>query len=271
MIQRMSYAQYEQMPGLRHSALKRMIDSPKACLWAQQHPGPDKRALSVGKATHAAVLEPVVFERDFVVFRGVRHGKAWEAFVVEHAAQTILTVNEHEEATQLAAAILDNAQAREVLDGNMPEVCVTWVEDDIECKARLDAASPSGIIEIKTTVHPYDKEHGGFYDEVAKFHYHSQLAWYRHGLAKNEGQRRPVRVIAVGKEGPFEVGVYDVPGPILVEGERRWRVLFEQYRACVASGKWPGFADGRRCILELPEWALGGEIVWEDTDRSNAP
>ena len=255
-IQRMSYAQYERdLPGLRHSALKEISNSPHACRWFENHPRPDRRATELGKATHAGILEPDARERDFVVYDGTRRGKAWDAFFAEHADKTILSVGVDSYSRAIADAVRANDEARKLLEGVMPEVCVTWEEAGVLCKARLDGVSPGGIVELKTTRRPYNRPHGGFPGEVANFSYHSQLGWYWHGLDQNEHKTRPVNIICAQNAEPWEVAVYEVPGQILAEGCRRWRAWLDQYRACAGAGKWPGFATAP-IVLELPEWAF---------------
>lgn len=76
----MSHEEYEAIDAVNHSLLKWMGVSPRHFDFASRTPRPNTKVFGLGRAVHAAILEPERFLRDSVVCTLSRGTKAWELF-----------------------------------------------------------------------------------------------------------------------------------------------------------------------------------------------
>ena len=252
----MKYHHYVALEGVRASDLKALRKSPLHC--HEREDGDSGRAL---RAMHALLLEPEVFDEDFVVFEGkARRGKAYEAFAAEHEGYTILNQREEEAARSVVEGVLRHPVARRLLnERGESEVTLTWTDPDtgLPCKGRLDRlAGGSLIIDAKGygTSDPREISR-----RVARLGAHVQLAHYRRGLELARGVRDArVMIISYETRPPYDVAVVELESDALAIGERERAKLMAQYAECLESGKWPG-----RCPevvpLILPDW-LSAEL-----------
>ncbi len=257
---------YESIAAVNWSTLKEMNVSPKHYRYRLQNPRQDTPALALGRAVHAAVYEPDVFERRYVAYPGkVRRGAEWEEFKAEHAGCDIITQDERAMAMQMRNALL--AEAGDYLRGGFAEQTLTWTDEEtgMPCKGRVDQVN-GRLIELKTTrsASPH-----GFATDARKFGYHGQLAFYTDGLAANgielEG---PPLVIACQSEPPHDVVVYETAEATLASGRRLYRQLLVRLVECHTTGHWPGVANGEVLPFEVQSWdepeetlTLGGIAV----------
>lgn len=62
-------------------------------------------AFDIGTYFHTSLLEPDKIQTDCAVFTGIRRGKAWENFQVEHAGKAIITETELKQAQGLVESV----------------------------------------------------------------------------------------------------------------------------------------------------------------------
>jgi hypothetical protein len=86
----------------------------------------------------------------------------------------------------------------------------------------------------------------------------AQLAYYVDGYEIAEGKRLPATLVAVEKNPPFVVQVYQLTDEHLQLGRETYRQWLDQLRVCRDESRWPGFMDGPM-ILQLPKWAMNEE------------
>jgi hypothetical protein len=138
-----------------------------------------------------------------------------------------------------------------------------WVdsETNLSCKARLDWLTPNILLDLKSTA---DLDANRFRSAVARYQYHCQLAFYSMGLIAL-GYARPVKLLAVEKTPPYDVGVFDITEDMLAVGEDQVRHLLRQLIECLRKDEWPGrFPE--EAELWLPSWALPAESDLTDLD-----
>jgi hypothetical protein len=109
------------------------------------------------------------------------------------------------------------------------------------------------LVDVKTTSFI-----GRFDNEVAKFGYHGQLAFYADGLAAIEPASITPLIIAIQNEAPFDVVVFTMADAV-EEGRKLYRRLLRQYIECRRTNYWPGICPkaGMPCVL--PKWAREDE------------
>ena len=181
--------QYRSADGLNWSALKHIGKSPKHYQHQLGALYSDSASFRLGRATHAAILEPHRFQSDWVIYPGRRAGKAWQAFHEEHAGREILNETEHRTAQAMAAAVQAHAPCAERLQEGWAERSIFW-DEDIPCfaepvtmKARLDWVYRDGeawvLLDVKTA---RDISARGFGSAAGRYLYHGQVAHYLTGL-----------------------------------------------------------------------------------------
>lgn len=225
-------------------------------------PGPDSDAMRLGRATHIAILEPHLFERECVQWtEGRRAGKAWEAFAAEHATQEILTDSEWECLLGMCGAVRTHDEASRYLMEGAAEQTLLW-EDVVPevgglpevrtpCKGRLDWIGRLATVDLKTTrdASPEAVERAFF-----NLGYHVQAAFYSDGYEAATGTRLPFVVIAVESSSPYVVQVYEVPEELLDLGRETYRTWLARRAMCIAEAEWPGYST-QTLPLTLPRWA----------------
>jgi exodeoxyribonuclease VIII len=256
------------MEKVRFSHLKAMAESPKSFRHAVDVPREDTPAMRLGRAVHCAVLEPQLFAERYAVRpagidRRTKEGKAaWEAFLAEVGQREILDGDEHDKARRIGAAVRSHEAAAKLLEQGVAEQALSWTHEGRECSGRADWIGGDYVLDLKTT----SKFGRAFPSEVARRHYHAQLAWYIYGATESGmvGIERGI-IIAVDSAAPHDVAVYELSADALWAGEQAWRSWMQRLAACEAEGQWPGQSPGLE-VLELPAWAYGSSDDGDATD-----
>lgn len=256
-------ADYRATRAVSCSTLKRFAEAP-----AKAHVSrPDTGAMSAGRLIHSAVLEAHTFHFLYAVTDLDRRGtKAWqeeEAAAASEGRQLIKRAD-YDGAMRIRDAVLAHPTARNLLaPGLLTEASVFWPDHGtgLPCRARMDGIRPEQrvLLDVKTTV---DASPDEFVRSAGKFKHHWQAAFYRAGIAAAPGGFRPEAFffIAVERDEPHLVAVYELSRTALMQGERDIREALEEYARCEASGIWPGYAD-EPVMLDLPSWAMDEEYV----------
>ena len=269
------FGDYRALAGVNWSHLKLLDRSPLH----YHSPSPDKDTPARGlfRAVHAAVLEPHVYDRDFVVYEGRRdkRSKAYQAVLTDHPCATILKPSEDEEARGIAAAVRAYPAATALLDhaDAMTEASFTWScsVTGIECKGRADYLLPGHRIELGPFRIVPDPDCAVLIDlknmrsvspremsrDIAKMGYHGQGAHYCDGVAAVLGVERVMfGILGVESNAPHAVGLEMLSDEDLAAGAA-WRDgLMRTLAECSASGVWPGPCPEPR-MSDLPTWAPG--------------
>jgi hypothetical protein len=261
-------AAYRAHSGLNWSLLKTIGKSPKHFLHSRNNPRPDSPTFRIGRAVHAAILEPERFEQDWIVYAGRRAGKAWAAFFEEHSDREILNQSEMDKVRAMAAAVRGRSDLAAVLAEGIAEASYVWSHGityhpklNPTFKARADWIYHDGegfvLLDLKTT---RDIESRSFGRDAARLLYHGQLAHYRDGLAQilmDAGIDESLRVelLVVETEAPHDCGIYRLDSTASERGAMRRDDLLQRWAECTTSGDWPGQLP-EPGWLELPEWEL---------------
>ena len=254
-------AAYRAHPALNWSLIKTIAKSPLHFKHRRDNPRPDSPTFRVGRAVHAAILEPERFKREWVVYHGRRAGKAWTAFFDEHEGCEILNATEYDTVVAMASAVRSRRDLAAVLEDGLAEVSLRWNKQypnyGLDLKARADWIYHDGdswvVLDLKTT---RDVEARSFGRDAARLMYHGQLAHYAEGLSATLGGV-PVRaeLLVVETEAPHDCGLYRLDDVALQCGRARREQLLSRYAACLRSREWPGQIPEPGYLL-LPTWEL---------------
>jgi exodeoxyribonuclease VIII len=261
------YSDYETWDGINHSTLKWFSRSPAHARQYRVRPPEPSAQMALGSATHVAVLEPDRFPdayaRGIQVDRRYSKGKeAWARFQSENAGRIVLAPEEFDLCLRLREAVWSHPTAADILRGpGGNEMSAFWRDRDTgkDCRGRMDAIRSfygwTFIVDLKTAA---DASPDGFSRAAARFSYAEQAAFYLDGLnALDERSRRFVH-IAVEKEEPCAVAVYELDEQSIDEGRRAYRRHLKQYAECIETQTWGGYGDGI-LPLSLPRWSFKRE------------
>lgn len=254
-LQRMTYREYELVPGVRWSRLKIMRTSPLHYLRYEETPSTPSQDL--GTAVHFAVFEPELFDAECVTSDLNRNSNDFKAWRVEQAGKLILKTGQRDEALRIGEAVRAHGPAAEILVAGEAEQTMTWTDPEtgILRKARPDWITPPGLAILADLKTATDIGDAMFGRAAGRYCYHGQLVDYRGGLYVETGVLYQPVIIAVENHEPYDVRVADITGAELTAGENVVRDLLDRLAECIATNSWPGqFPE--RGKLNLPPWEL---------------
>lgn len=252
--EKMPFSQYIELTGEHSTALRRMLVSPLEYMWHKKNAREDSDTLRTGRAVHTAVLEPLQFMREYVMFDGRRAGKVWDAFEVEHAGKTILKPEMYDPVVAMAEAIRAHPVAGSLFTGpGKSELSIQWRhESGTLCKARIDRLGPA-LVDIKTAA---DITPHGFGAASFRYGYHVQASFYADAVKAAGLGVFPVRLVVVQKKPPHDVVVYEFGDDELAAGRKDYERALELIKQCNLTNSWPGQAPTEAVPLKLPHWAM---------------
>lgn len=265
-LQSLPAEDYHSNSAIGHSSLVRIIRSPAHYREYATHPLEPTAAMQFGTAFHTALLEWDLFGKTFVAApkfdRRTKEGKAqalsWEA---ENTGKIALTPDQMEAIGRMVISVRQHKGARRLLDSGLAETSGFWLDDltGIECKIRPDflktesETTIAGIVDVKTCV---DASSNGFSKAVATMGYDVQAAFYQDGMKALSGKTIPFYFIAIEKEAPYAVAVYQASEAMLEIGREKYRAALELLDWCFSNNSWPSYQPGGEIeMIDLPRWA----------------
>jgi hypothetical protein len=256
------------LSGISSSALKKALRSPAHYRAYLVEPDRDDAARKFGRAVHALLLEPHSFDDRFAVWSdGRRAGWRFEEFCEQHPGKTVLTEDEHRRAVEAALELRNNPDFplgvwldglaatanHDAVPAAKAEFTIVWVDEEtgLECKARIDAHSPTPqplAFDAKTTD---DARKAGFRRQFAKQDYDLQAAHYCAGLKAFYGVDFPFLFGAVEAKAPHGTGIFGMSAQLLANGEQKRRHALALLKRCQDTNLWPKYETGGIQTLEL--------------------
>jgi len=228
------------------------------------------RAMDIGTALHALVLQPDRFET--MVFTAPetrsRRSKAdkefWSELEEEAGQRVILKTTEWDTVRRMADSLMSHPISGPMLTGNdgRSEVSAVWDEPGtrMRCKTRIDRIVPGAFsIDIKKTT---DASEGSFMASIRKYGYHCQAAWNEIGFEAVTGAKSPFTLAAVEENYPFAVHCY-CPSDRAVElGRVQLMASLSRYMRAIREDSWPSYNENKLTAFDMPEyeyalWGVG--------------
>jgi hypothetical protein len=249
---------YRSHPGLNYSAAKALLRSPKHFQAALNRKFEPSREMLIGTAVHEAVLEgksPSYIVRPADLDLRTKEGKEWKA---KNIGKEIMSPDEDSAVRNAIKAVRESADAQYLLKlCKQREVGIIQNYNGLDIKGRLDAhgndeAGKAIILDFKTTSSADPEEFGR---KAFGLRYPMQTAWYQSLLALELGLEEPPAYfwLTVETQEPFDVVIYQPSEEAMEIGRAQMQYCVETYKACIASGKWPGYSKGI-LQLEVPSW-----------------
>ena len=257
-----------------------MAVSPKHAIHYLWNPDEgDSYALILGRAVHAAVLEPGRIKERIKLgpinpSTSKPFGPNTDKFIkfaAEAERRGFFAVHDNDAplVRQIRWAMRFDEEAKVLVEGEgLNEFAIVWDEPlgdsgvTIRCKVKVDRVrfgTPMRWLDLKTT---RNIDPDAFGRDCYNLGYDIQLAHTLRGLLaavafddRFTTQDVWPNFIAVENKAPYDVVVYDPEPEFLQIGTTRRGELFRRFAWCMARDQWPGVSGGQRAHLALPGWA----------------
>lgn len=237
-----------------------------AYLSPDRPPREETASQKFGTAFHAAMLEPDLYEKTYVVPpEGVdRRSKDGKAFFAELESKGNIVISAEQQ--KQIAMMVEAMRARPMVRAIMSQaylfessIFVTDPETGIQLKIRPDimiepcTAFPNGLIgDVKTTT---DASPEGFAKSASNYEYHIQAAFYVDVFQMAFQTKKPPAFIflAIEKDYPFAANEFSTSIGHIDLGRSEYRPLLPQMAKCFESGVWPGYSTNLE-PLPMTSW-----------------
>jgi exodeoxyribonuclease VIII len=267
-VKSIPFSEYQRLRGCNWSTLSSMDTSPLKYRDNLSDPPEATATMQLGSAIHAAVLEPHVFEAEYVLWPDAKRGKAYDEFKAEHEGQSILNAEQWEQCMGAAYAVhraRHGREARRTMRGCRRELSLVWTDPatGIRCKARPDLVRMKRerdgrlgailLADMKTTTTVDARKFGR---TAADLLYHGKMAFACRGLETIFGlPPMKVAIIAVEQKRPHDIGVFPLDPDVLYAGDQLVTKLLHQLQTCRKRRSWPG-RYSEPVSLDFPQYAL---------------
>lgn len=218
----------------------------------------ESAAMAFGTLVHTFVLEPHVAEARYRTRADVdgrtKEGKAvrdWEQSLTAQQGVQFISRSDYDAAVSIATSVRTHLGATSLLTGGMAEVSGT--ADNfcgINARIRPDYLTDGHIVDLKTCV---DARGDAFVRSVLNYGYDVQAAYYLDVAEAIDGKKRKFYWVAVEKDTPFAVSVYEASDAMIERGRAQYKRAIELYLECATYDVWPAYSQQIQ-QLELPGW-----------------
>lgn len=253
---------YFSRPELSQSQLKDFMVSPAYYKLRREKPRVETEAMAIGTAVHAAVLEPEIFVKKYVVSgkidRRTKAGKEeFEKFNVENSGKTVLNCETYDMILSMRDSVLDHPRVKDIFKLPMQAEKEIFFElEEVACKAKLDAIVPSinTVIDFKTA---RSASADSFKKDMINMQYDVQAFWYCEAYKSLTGKYPGFYAfIVASKEEPYPVGFFSVDSEFLDRGRYYALKALKKFKECVEKDIWPKNESDEVIQINTPEWAL---------------
>lgn len=245
------------------------------------------RAMTIGSALDAGLLEPSIFRSSYIN-SGAKDRTASEYKQAVKSVGTdelVLTANEYAGIQTMIDSVWSDPTARAQLDMNAHRQLSVFAidpETGVTVRCRFDLVSFSGgadeagvAVDLKKT---QDARAPAFERSIINYRYYVQAPFYLDVLRWASGiDINEFRILAVEEKPPHGLKVYRIDDTAMAEGRKDYRADLDRYAECLESDEWPAYDTSEVDLIGLPEWRLRqieGElddagIVYSDDEPEN--
>lgn len=253
---------YHAYAGISKSGLDLIARSPAHYAYRASHE--PSRAMVIGSATHAAIFEPDVFAKQYMLLKDVtdRRASAYKEAVKVHGEDNVLTGKEADAVAGMQAELQLNPHAQALLSASgWPEIAcfATDPVTGVLVKCKFDKLLKDlRSVDLKTT-----QDLREFAKSVANYRYHVQQAFYSDVFEWATGlQLTSFDFLAVEKDAPNASRIFALDTPSVDYGRKLYRQALNVYAECLQANEWP-MPPGDTEYLTLPYWAADPDLQQE--------
>ena len=255
---------YHRAPGISNSGLNLVARSPAH--YAHSAPWKTTRAMEIGTAFHAALLEPERFRTEYMVVKGIddRRKSEYKEAAKTWGSDRALTASEGASVSVMAESVQANPDARAVLSQPGYAELSGFVEDPetgVLLRVRFDwLAETAQAVDVKKT---QDARPFAVSRSINNYRYHCQQAMYSHVFELIEG--RPLesyQFLAIEEQPPCANVMYTLDHLAVQHGHTLYRDALHDYAIACESDEWPSYGTTSD-VIGLPEYVMNeleGEI-----------
>lgn len=254
-IKTMSNEEYHRHDSISKSGLDLIAKSPAHFRYAA-HREPT-RAMTLGTATHMAILEPDLYAAQYVTLPdGVdRRSSVYKEAVKTRSEESVLVRSEADRIEGMTAAVRGNREAQLILGRAGVSEASLFATDPVTgvaVRCRFDWLTYDlHAVDLKTTAAADDDS---FAKSIVNYRYFVQEAFYRDVFQWATGEKlRSFTFLAVESEMPHCVTMPVLADDVVAYGRQLYRRDLNRYADCLASGVWPGL-DGAPHVIGMPGW-----------------
>jgi len=241
--------------SLSSSGARRLLEiAPAEWLYELDHPEVREPTpeMEKGTAVHTLVLGvgPAIVEIKAPNWR--RPADQDERKAIRSRGGVPLLTHEVALVEAMAEAVLTHDEAGPLFDEGDPEVSAYGPDPitGVMMRARTDWLQRRRAMDLKTCESSSPRD---FEDEVRRFGYHVQQAWYELTFEAAEAPLDEFVFVAVAKRPPHLVAVHRLTRRAVDLGADIARRALNKYAALRESDEWPGHPPGVHEI-DLPDW-----------------
>ena len=250
---------YHSTPAISKSGLDKIAKTPAHYKRAKTKA---TKAMELGTAFHAMVLEPAVFDAKFLTLPDVkdRHQSEYKKAKESYGDGNVLVGEECHQLAGMYASLSANPKAAELtgMEGwRELSVFAHDPETGVLCRARFDelAQNEQGeliAVDLKTTSDAAPDE---FSNSIARYRYHVQTAFYCDVLSWATGSiLSEFWFLAVESKAPHGVICRYLDEASELQGRDEYRADLDLYAKCKAEDYWPCYDQPEDAEISLPDW-----------------
>lgn len=258
----MSDEEYFALPYPSNSKLLKLRDSPKHLKHDLDNPTITTPAMRFGQAFHCAILLPDIYKETWGFLPDIdgrtTEGKKVKAEVMAKYGKNVLSLDEHLTIEEMKITLEEHPKAKALLASLIPtkkEQVIIWTHQPtgLKCKAKIDGISEHNLaIDIKTTNDASLKE---FMRSLHTYGYHRQASYYLQGLNALGIMAKSFIFIAIEKEPPYGIGLYNIDHESLAIGHAENLNALYLWKECEEKQQWLDYNEGKIVDISLPNWA----------------
>jgi len=246
-----------------------MLTLPKTALdfiYDRQHQEPPSAAMVRGSALHTAILEPDLFDEEYVLMpmdaKRTKKGdkERIDDFIAQATAdgkQVVgwdyrkkqLALTEVTAVVEVSKRVRENPEAMRVLQGpGLTEVSVAWEADGVDKRCRVDRTyytkhGPVGV-DLKSAGGEDGAWAPNFAREMTKRNLQMQAGHYLEGLTVATGEEHKGWLFVVYEcKPPFKLYMPPLHPEDIEQGRRQYKRAAELFKRCREADEWPGYVN----------------------------
>lgn len=269
--------------GVNASSLKDILRSPAYYKERKENPKEPSWQMIDGTAIHCTALQPEEYEQRYVVLPDnaplkptekmiadpkpkpeiAARVQFWNVFEKQCEGKIVVTQEKDQLYRRVGEMVRSHPELATLLANGKAEQAVFAVDPVTKktCKCKPDyltqAAGYKIMLELKTTD---DARPDAFQRTAYNFGYYTSAAFYS-DVMEWAGLGRPDAyfIIAVERDAPHGVKLYEVSDEALEYGERQYRKALNLYSYCTDMQEWPNY-DTTIELLTLPGWVKSEDL-----------
>ena len=228
------------------SDIKTFLHSPKKYYYEkfERTEKPEERHFSIGSGLHELILEPEMFDLNYMVCPKVdgrtKEGKQQMIeFNEKSEGKTILFDNEMEVIRQMADNALKNHTLLEIMKESYREISCYTIDEVTGLKVRMRpdimSSTKSTIVDLKSCV---DSSPQKFKNDCYKYSYSLSGAYYSDFIG-----RENYIFAAAEKTAPYQVALYVLNDEMMEYGRNQYRMGLDLIKFCQDHNFYPSYNE----------------------------